>query len=499
VIHRHSMIYILVCGLIMAAPLLAPLSAAHAQGAPNLDLDAIDAFLKSCVTTYHIPGLSIAIVKDNQVVMLRGYGEARPGQPMTPKTQLYLGSVTKSFTALAVMQLVERGKLELDAPIQRYLPWFKVADPAASAQITVRHLLNHTSGLSAAGDPNASDYPLSLTDQVKALQNARLTAPVGAQFQYYNQNYRVLGLLIEQVSGQSFGDYMRANILGPLQMNSTVAHPADAPNLAQGHSQAFGFPLPRTQPFRPAALPSGYLISSAEDMAHYVIALLNDGRYQDRQLVKPETLAQIFTLPSGIKSEYGMGWLIAQDKLFGTFYYHSGALENFHAEVLMLPTQKIGIAVLANQSGAIPMLMTWPNILLDGIGELISGRPPKSSPLGWVVLMLTVVTGTDLVIGLFRLGWLLRRAGQIARRPRRWQWLKALLDLVIPLVVLLGLPMAARLILGEKGDWRQAFDLLPDVTVWLWASMTLSLTRGVTRVAIIARHQDNTGPAFARA
>jgi CubicO group peptidase (beta-lactamase class C family) len=499
VIHQRSVIYILVCGLIMAGPLLAPLSAAHAQGTPNLDLDAIDAFLKSRVAAYHIPGLSIAIVKDNQVVMLRGYGEARPGQPMTPQTQLYLGSVTKSFTALAVMQLVERGKLELDAPVQRYLPWFKVADPAASAQITVRHLLNHTSGLSAAGDPNASDYPPTLTDQVKAMQNARLTAPVGAQFQYYNQNYRVLGLLIEQVSGQSYGDYMRANILGPLEMNSTVAQPADAPNLAQGHGQAFGFPLPRAQAFCPAALPSGYLISNAEDMAHYMLALLDDARYQDRQLVKPETLAQIFTLPSGIKSEYGMGWLIAQDRMFGTFYYHSGALENFHAEVLLLPAQRIGMAVLANQSGAIPMLMTWPNILLNGIGELISGRPPKSSLLTWVVLLLMVVAGTDLVFGLFRLGRLFKRAGQIARQPRRWQWLKALLNLVIPLVVLLGLPAAANLFFGEKGDWRQAFDLLPDVTIWLWASMTLSLTRGVARIVIIARRRDNTGPALARA
>jgi CubicO group peptidase (beta-lactamase class C family) len=95
VIHHRHVIYILVCGLMMAGLLLAPLSAAHAQGTPNLDLDAIDAFLKSRITAYRIPGLSIAIVKDNQVIMLRGYGEARPGQPMAPQTQLYLGSVTK--------------------------------------------------------------------------------------------------------------------------------------------------------------------------------------------------------------------------------------------------------------------------------------------------------------------------------------------------------------------------------------------------------------------
>ncbi len=104
------------------------------------------------------------------------------------------------------MQLVEQGKLELDAPVQKYLPWFQVADDSASAKITVRQLLNHTSGLSEEGDPNASAYTTSLEEQARLLKHAHLTAPVGTQYQYFNQNYRVLGLLIEQASGQSYGD-----------------------------------------------------------------------------------------------------------------------------------------------------------------------------------------------------------------------------------------------------------------------------------------------------
>ena len=96
----------------------------------------------------NIPGVSLAIVEGDQIVHLRGFGQARPGgESPSPETPFFIGSLTKSFTALAVMQLVEAGKVELDAPVQRYLPWFRVADPQASAQMTVRHLLNQTSGL----------------------------------------------------------------------------------------------------------------------------------------------------------------------------------------------------------------------------------------------------------------------------------------------------------------------------------------------------------------
>ena len=110
--------------------------------------EAIDDYVEGQMHRLHIPGVSLAIVEGDQIVHVRGFGQARPGgEAPTPQTPFFIGSVTKSITALAVMQLVEAGKVELDAPVQRYLPWFRVADPLASAQMTVRHLLNQTSGL----------------------------------------------------------------------------------------------------------------------------------------------------------------------------------------------------------------------------------------------------------------------------------------------------------------------------------------------------------------
>ena len=138
----------------------------HASSAPALDdfavpapwrnssgrtFEKIDIYVEEQLKRLNVPGAALAIVEGDPIVHQRGFGRARPGgEAPSPQTPFFIGSLTKSFTALAVMQLVEAGKVELDAPVQRYLPWFRVADPQASAQMTVRHLLNQTSGLPAA-------------------------------------------------------------------------------------------------------------------------------------------------------------------------------------------------------------------------------------------------------------------------------------------------------------------------------------------------------------
>jgi CubicO group peptidase (beta-lactamase class C family) len=111
------------------------------------DFTAVDDYITAQIEASHIPGLSVALVKGDQIVYLKGYGQADPsGRPVTPQTPFIIGSISKTVTALAAMQVVEAGQVDVDAPVQRYLPWFRVDDPQASAQITVRSLLNHTSG-----------------------------------------------------------------------------------------------------------------------------------------------------------------------------------------------------------------------------------------------------------------------------------------------------------------------------------------------------------------
>jgi CubicO group peptidase (beta-lactamase class C family) len=145
---------------------------------------------------------------------------------MTPQTQMLIGSQSKSFTALAIAQLAEQGKLDLNAPVQTYIPWFRVADETASARITVNHLLHHTSGLSDSGFGVVLPDDATPEQAVRSLAQAQLTAPVGSKHQYFNLGYTTLAYIIELVSGQSYADYVQAHILAPLGMDSSTADPA---------------------------------------------------------------------------------------------------------------------------------------------------------------------------------------------------------------------------------------------------------------------------------
>jgi len=191
---------------------------------------AIDGFMETEMQAGRIPGVALAIVQGDRILYQRGYGSAGPdGRAVTPQTPFILGSVSKSFTAMAVMQLLEQGRLELNAPVQRYLPWFRVADVQASAQITIRDLLTHTSGLpSSAGKRFLDDGDTSraaLERHVRALATIALDRPVGQSFEYCNANYTVLGLVVQAVSGEPYEQYIQGHIFSPLAATNS---PSDA-------------------------------------------------------------------------------------------------------------------------------------------------------------------------------------------------------------------------------------------------------------------------------
>lgn len=199
----------------------------------EIDIEAIEAYVTDQVRVDRIPGLALGIVKGDQIVYLKGYGRADPsGRPVTPQTPFLIGSVTKAFTALAVMQLVEAGKVELDAPVQRYLPWFRVADPQASAQITIRHLLNQTSGISQYATMATMTWfdqdDLALERHVRFLENVELNRQVGQSYEYSNANYGVLGLIVQAVSGLSYEEYIRQSIFTPLDMQNSFVSQDEA-------------------------------------------------------------------------------------------------------------------------------------------------------------------------------------------------------------------------------------------------------------------------------
>jgi CubicO group peptidase (beta-lactamase class C family) len=354
--------------------------------------EAIDAYVEEQMRRLHIPGASLVIVAGDQIVHLCGFGKARPkGETPTPQTPFFIGSLTKSITALGVMQLVEAGKIELDAPVQRYLPWFRVADPQASAQMTVRHLLNQTSGIpQTAGQiimPEADICPDATEGQVRALSTLKLTYPVGKVVQYCNQNYNILGLIIDAASGEKYTDYIQNHIFNPLGMCRSYASKAEAQKhgLAVGHRHWFSLPVPAPDlPIPSGSLPAGQLISTAEDMAHYLIAHLNGGRYGEAQVLSPAGIDELHRgaaeyVKFGISGgRYGMGWFdkdIGQTKT----YYHGGNCPEFSSFMALVPEQKKGVVLLLNADPyGLPPVVGEVGM---GVTALLAGQQP--APIQW--------------------------------------------------------------------------------------------------------------------
>jgi CubicO group peptidase (beta-lactamase class C family) len=406
-----------------------------------------------------------------------------------------MGSLSKSFTALAIMQLVEQGQVELDAPVQRYIPWFRVSDEAASAQITVRHLLNQTSGLSTKtgrafqGNPDVSDG--ALEGAVRALRDVSLAEPVGKAYQYSTINYAVLGLIVQTVSGQSFEDYVQEHIFSPLDMRTsyTSQSEAQAHGLASGYRYWFGQPVAADLPDNRSLRPAGYLISSVEDMAHYLIAQLNDGRYVDQSLISPQGIAamhQPAVSQGDDQSFYGMGWKMGPTNGVSTVW-HDGSTFNYYANMTLVPAGSWGVVILQNSysfpdeiSGTYQM-----KAFADGVTSLVVGKQPPSPPastallvLYGILLLVVVVQGTGMLRSLKALR---RWRSQPETRPHGKMWhifLPLVWNLLWVVLVLVGLPKVFGTSLSVLVTG------MPDIGSTLVASGLIALVWGPLRTVL---------------
>lgn len=339
--------------VVMLLPLF-PAKAETSNALSEADFQKIDAYIETQLKEADIPGAALVIVEGNRITHLPGYGVAgSDGRPVTAETGFCLASISKSFTALAIMQLVEVGQIELDAPVQKYLPWFQVADAEASGQMKVRHLLNHTSGFSTyAGRTHLASRDMSaeaIERRVCALRKAKLTARPGEGLYYSNANYSVLGAIIQYVSGQSYEDYIEQHIFAPLHMTHsyTSAEAAKQHDLATGYRYWFGHPLPATHiPRSRGDVAASHLISCAADMGNYLVAHMNGGAFGDTRILSEEGVSQLHT-PERKSSNYAMGWVVKRIDSAITLC-HSGTGPDFHAGMAIFPEHQRGFALLIN-------------------------------------------------------------------------------------------------------------------------------------------------------
>ena len=385
------------------------------------DVERIDSYIEDQLTKAGIPGAALVIVEGDRVTHARGYGIAGPdGRPVTAETGFYLGSLTKSFTALAVMQLVEAGKIDLNAPVRKYLPWFRVADVEASARMKVRHLLNHTSGFSTyAGRTHfaSTDHSArAIERRVRDLSTTRLTAPVGKGRQYSNANYCVLGAIIESVAEQSYEDYIVEQILEPLDMTSSyTSEDAVRDNqMATGFRYWFGRPVSSESVPRPRGdLPAMFLVSCARDLGNYLLAHMNDGEFRETHVLSESGISQLHT-PERQELNYAIGWITRSIDAV-QILSHSGTTPTFHSEMVVFPEQRTGFALLINAQNQ----LSGPDV--SSLGRMVElnmlgimALPVKKAPkICWNLVLL----GALLVGQVIGLGGALRNAYRSYKFP----------------------------------------------------------------------------------
>ncbi len=481
---RHTASWLRILTLLLVGVLLAASitpAAAAVQG-DRIDYTALDDYITAQMDKHDLKGIALAITGGDEILYLKGYGTAGQNRPMTAQTPMYIGSQSKSITALAIARLVEQGKVDLNAPVQKYIPWFRVADPEASQKITVSHLLHHTSGLSEAGYTTLLPNEVSLAEGIRSLSAARLTAPVGMQFQYFNLNYSVLALIIETVSGQRYADYIQAQIFTPLQMTHTYTDPAAARanGLSQGYSRFFGFTVPWPQPHPAYQLANGYIISSAEDLAHYTIALNNDGVYQGASLLSPEKMKLLFAPIQG----YGMGWFVEPGHI-----RHGGANETFKTFVDLYPERGLGVVLLINQGYLFDHYISAEQVH-RGVQAIVLGNPVPAVSDGWSVRTIGLAV-MALVLALCVLhtrnlwqlrGWVKRARGMSAAKRA----LNIAISFLIPLVILGIIFWQIKGFFGYRFNLTYQLTLifraLPDISLLLLLTLIPDLTQGFVKL-----------------
>ncbi|MFN6962137.1 MAG: serine hydrolase [Pyrinomonadaceae bacterium] len=356
-------------------------AAAAANGSPYAAaLQKIEAKLDARRKELGIPGVAMAIVKDDEVIYLKGLGykDLENRRAVTPDTQFAIGSATKAFTALTVLMAEDAGLLSLDDPPKKYLPYFRMYDPEADKAITLRDLLSHSSGLNRT-DLAMITGKFSRAELIEVAAQAKPTAKLREKFQYQNIMFVAAGEAAAAVEKRPWERLVAERILDPLGMtNSTVSIAAmqKARDHSFGYSYNFDTKETKRLPFRSIdqVAPAGSINSSARDMAAWLRFVLNGGVAPSGKRLVSERGFEEWTKPQmkiAGKTSYGLGWFIQEWNGFKVLQ-HGGSIDGFNSMVAMLPEKKLGFVLLTNVSssplGGELMPIVWQNLLGEAAG-----------------------------------------------------------------------------------------------------------------------------------
>ena len=342
---------------------------AQARPAARPDLAAFDQYVAKAVKDWHTTGLAIAIVSNDSLVFARGYGtmNVRQPTPVNEHTRFAIGSTTKAMTSAALAMLVDEGKIHWDDRVIDILPDFRLYDPYATRETTIRDLLTHRTGLPGTDLFWARD-PFTMAEMIRRLRYVKPTTSFRSTMEYQNVVYAIGGAIVEKVSGMSWDAFIRQRIFKPLGMNESeplVSGIVGKPNVATPHASsadtAIVVPIRSTDMIAPA----GSVWSSVSDMSKWMRFILDSGRVGTERLITPATFTELLTpqirapmslypaltlsRPHGFS--YGLGWFI-QDYQGETVWMHTGSIDGMSAIIGLLPDRRTGVYVLANTDHA---------------------------------------------------------------------------------------------------------------------------------------------------
>ena len=453
----------------------------------------MDAYLAANFPRAGAPGLAVAVVDAGGVRYLRTFGDCPDAD-----APFVVGSLSKSFTAVAVMQLVEQGAVDLDAPASRYAPGYDVPD-----EVTVRSLLNQTSGFGAY-------------DSLAEAADGELGETFGA-FSYANANYDLLGRVVEGASGEDYACYLDEHVLEPLGMASTTADPAraEALGMVPGHRDWFGLPV--ADGFRHAqgdgawgGPASGYVASSVRDMASYLRMYLNGGMGDGARVLSADSVRRMFLDrvpdPEG-DTYYGMGWTSFSWDDGELVLSHDGQVENYTASMCLLPERGIGIVALSDANDNAGGNIRFFDLVGGAVSVAIGGTgQPMDDAWTWAwrqrvdvlyASALLLAVSPLLLTGRWRRRLSAACRGGVAPivRARSLRMLLVrgvLLHVALP-VCILALPFVWGV------PWRDLLTFSPDVSTVLLASAGLLVVAGAVRLAAaVTLRNDEPPPSIMR-
>lgn len=359
--------------------------------AQAVDQAALDQVMNQALGHWQTPGAAIVVVKDDQVVYLKGFGvkDVNTKEPVTPDTVFAIGSTTKAMTTAAMALLVDEGKMRWDDPVRRHLPYFRLADPLANEQVTLRDIVTHRTGL-VRHDLLWYNSPWTREEIIKRIGYAPLSYGFRTTFQYQNIMFLAAGQAVAAATGKTFEDFVRERLFAPLAMKSASFSVADAIKAAD-HASPHGKQGDQMKviPWRNIDNigPAGSVNMSVRDLSNWLRLHLNEGMFNGQRLISAVNIREMHTPQMIIRLEgrwklffpeaetaqlsYGLGWFI-NDYRGQQLVMHGGTIDGFRTSIVLVPRHKLGVAVVTNLNGTQMPEATCYNLI-----DMLLGLPKK--------------------------------------------------------------------------------------------------------------------------